>query len=198
MRLRACLAAFSMRLAHHTGQALGIAQNRHRAHARGVHANPPDSHRPLSLFEHDLTKRYPIHARRQLPLIGPGEREQVAHQSLHPAHLRKLAGEGILQPSAVIRVRLLDLDLRPQGGDRAPQLMGGVRDETPLPIRSVLKPVEHLVHRACKAADLVIHGRLGDALVQSAGADRGDLGPDGLDRPERPPDDPPAGSRDDQ
>ena len=105
---------------------------------------------------------------------------------------------GLLEHAAVRRngigdlgVGEIDLQLGPDPGERTPQLVRRVGDEAPLTVDRGADTLEHPVHRPRQARDLVVPWRHGHPTLEVGAADRGDLGSDGLDRPQRSSHEPP-------
>ena len=46
--------------------------------------------------------------------------------------------------------------LRPHGGQRRFQLVGGIEEKIPLPLERILQPVQHPVDGSCQLAELVL------------------------------------------
>ena len=116
--------------------------------------------------------------------------QQVLDGLLHADDLVEHAPLGRRQVGG-LRVRLVDLELGAHAGERAPQLVGGIGDEALLLDARVLDPLEHVVHRPGQPGDLVVTRWLGHPPVEVGAADLRDLGADGLDRSQRPPDEEP-------
>src|SRR6266566_1775231 len=76
----------------------------------------------------------------------------------------------------------VDFELGADAGERAAQVVGGVGDEAPLAPGGVLEAVQHGVHRAAEAGDLVVATGVGDSRAKVGAADAGDLRSDGFDR----------------
>lgn len=150
--------------------------DRGRGDSRRVEPHTRPRPGPLHLVQHHLSQIHAAGADDQPALVGLGEQEQVADQALHALDLGELVGDPAVAAMSVVAVHL---QLRPERGQRAAQLMGGVGDEPPLALGGRLEPLEHLVHCPGQAPDLVVPGRFGNAAVDSpAAADLGDLGPD--------------------
>ena len=92
----------------------------------------------------------------------------------------------------------IDLDLRPDVGERTAQFVRGVGDEALLSLLRSLESIEHCVHGPGQTPDLVIDRRFGDAAMKTSSADLGDLRPNRLDRRERSPHDEPHQATDEQ
>ena len=97
-----------------------------------------------------------------------------------------------------IRVGEVHLELGPHARERAAQLVRGVGHEALLALSGIVHPLEHVVHGASEAGDLVVAGRHRHASVEIAAADGCYLRSDRLDRTERPADDPPEHGGEDQ
>ena len=113
------------------------------------------------------------------------DREQIVDHPLHPDGVGEDLALGRL-PVGELGVLEVDLELRPDPGEGAAQLVAGVGDEAALAVGGVLEAGEHRVHRPRQATDLVLAGRLGHAPVEVLAADDLDLVADGLDRAQRP------------
>ncbi len=87
----------------------------------------------------------------------------------------------------------IHLELRPDAGQRAPELVAGVGDEATLAIGRILQPAQHGVHRAGQPPDLVGRLRLGHPPVEVLGADLLHLPAHRLDGPQGAPGDDPGG-----
>ena len=109
------------------------------------------------------------------------EGEEVFDEPLQPHRVVEDVALGHL-PVRLLRVREVDLELRADAGQRAPQLVAGVGDETALPLGGVLEPSEHGVHGARQSADLVFGAGFGDATVEVLRADLLHLASHRLDR----------------
>ena len=109
------------------------------------------------------------------------ESEEVFDEPLQPHRVVEDVALGHL-PVRLLRVREVDLELRADAGQRAPQLVAGVGDETALPLGGVLEPSEHGVHGARQSADLVLGAGFGDATVEVLRADLLHLASHRLDR----------------
>ena len=96
------------------------------------------------------------------------DREQVVDQPLHADGVGEHAALGRL-PIGELGVLEIDLELRPDPGERAAQLVAGVGDEAALAVGGVLEPREHRVHRAGQPTDLVLARRLGHPAVEVLG-----------------------------
>ena len=117
-------------------------------------------------------------------LRGPGQHEQVVDEPLHLLVRGVQHGRGG-EPVGVLGVPDRDVELGARGGQRAPELVTGIRDEADLRLLGVVQPVEHAVERHREARDLVTGRRYGDAGAQVRLADLGGPGADLLDRPQR-------------
>ena len=123
-------------------------------------------------------------------LVGAGDEQQVVGEPLEADRLVEHAGVGREQVG-LVRVGEVHLELGADAGERAAQLVGRIGDEPLLALSGIVDPLEHVVHGASEARDLVVAGRHRHPAVQVAAADGRHLGADGLDRTERPADDPP-------
>ena len=125
------------------------------------------------------------------PLVRTGQREQRIHQLGHAVDFL----ESLLQRGESLRrqVRRGDgaLDAGPQHGEWCLELVTRVGREAAQRAEAPLEAGHHLVQRRGKAAQLVLHHRLGEAAVQAAAVrDLPDLGDDLIDGSERPAGDP--------
>ena len=85
----------------------------------------------------------------------------------------------------------VDLELGPHPRQRTAELVGGVGDQASLLVRGPLEAIEHPVHGVRQPRDLVAGLGHGDPMIEVVRADGGDLAPDRLHRPDRPPHEPP-------
>ena len=123
------------------------------------------------------------------PASLPGEVEQVLDGPLRRDHLVEHAPLG--RTAIAAGVGQVDLQLGPHPGERVAQLVGCIGDEAALPFRRTFDPLEHRVHRACQAGDLVVSRRLVHPAVQVGAAHGGDLGAHRLDGAQGPAGEPP-------
>ena len=123
--------------------------------------------------------------------------EQLAHRVLHALVLgqRTLGDRG---PVGAVGVAQRDLEVGADRRERAAQLVRRVGHELPLALRRRLEPVEHRVHRAGQAPDLVVGVGLGHPPVDGGAGDLLGLAPDRLDRPQRATGEVPGRERDEQ
>ena len=99
-------------------------------------------------------RRRPAHRRRRARAAA-GRRPAAAGPTVSPSTEAWVAAG-----SADAGMGGVDLELGPDAGQRAAQLVGGVGDEPPLPLGRPGQPVEHRVHRVRQPGDLVRGRRL--------------------------------------
>lgn len=122
--------------------------------------------------------------------VETGQEQEVGGERLEPFGVLERAGH---QVGAHLGVGVGErhLQLGPQHGEGAAELVGGVGDEAALSGAGRLQAFEHGVHGVGEAGDLVVAARVGNAPVEVPVADGGHLGADRLDRPQgaagRPP-----------
>ena len=124
-------------------------------------------------------------------LVEPGQQQQVLDQAAHADRLLLGAGHGrgpglgVLEPAPAV-----ELGVAPDGGDRRPQLVGGVGHEPPQPVlgrgaggEGVLDVGQHRVEGDAQLAGLGAGIGLGHPLREVAGPDGRGRGRHPLDRP---------------
>ena len=185
----ACAHALASRLRTSRARSSREPTHRRRGHGAGVDLERCRVADPGHLLEHHVVQvDQPRRGRRRR--VGPGQEQQVAHQPLHPVCLDPQRLHG-LRPVRGVGVGGGDVELGADHRQRALQVVRGVGHEVALVERGALEPVEHLVHGLGESLHLVAGAGQGHPPVQRALGDLGDLGPDLLDRTERPPDDQP-------
>ena len=121
-----------------------------------------------------------LHAERLEVDRGPGraaprgrarQQQQVLRQANQPLHLLEARAE---DPAVLLGRPLCpqgDLDATPEGGERRPELVGGVGGEPPHLGEGALEPRQHLVQRLREAVELVARPPEEDAPRQVLRAD---------------------------
>ena len=89
-----------------------------------------------------------------VPLVQPGQRQQVLGQPGQPERVREHVAGG-LPPVLAVRVVQRHLQLGPDAGDRAAQLVRGVGDQPALAFLGRAEPAEHVVQGQGQVAHLV-------------------------------------------
>jgi hypothetical protein len=130
----------------------------------------------------------------QLPLVGLGQQEELLDELFQTRRLR-YGTLGDDRPRRPVRVGQTDVEGRADGGQRGPQLMGGVGHEPALPVRGIVEPGEHVVHGVGQVPDLVGRAGIGHPPAEVGRRDLGDGPPDVFDGAKRPADDEPYGGR---
>ena len=125
-----------------------------------------------------------------MSLVGAGEIEEIFDDLLHADDVVEQALES-RGPARIGVVSQLDLELRSQPGERAPQLMRCVGDKAPLEGYRTFEAGQHLVHGVRQSVDFVAGIWSGNPAVQIGGTDGGHLGSHLLDGVQRTPDQPP-------
>ena len=115
--------------------------------------------------------------RGRLARIAPSQEQEILHHDLHSEHLL----EEPAQHRTLLAVGGLghvDLQLGAEPGQRAPQLMGGVGNESLLPADRGLETGQHVVHGRGEAIDLIFGAGSGNPSLKIGGPDLRNLHPD--------------------
>ncbi len=141
-------------VAEHPAQPVGVP-----GHRGGPGAGQPDRDPgvgvPADLLAHQGGQ---VHLARRaapgVPLVQPGQRQQVLGQAGQPERVREHVAGG-LPPVLAVRVVQRHLQLSPDAGDRAAQLVRGVGDQPALAFLGRAEPAEHVVQGQGQVAYLV-------------------------------------------
>ena len=86
--------------------------------------------------------------------VGPGQQDQVGHDSGEPFDVDECVVDEIRSRPVPSR----DVELGAQRGQGTAQFVGGVRDEGPLAVPGGGEPRQHVVEGDCQGTDLIVGG----------------------------------------
>ena len=152
-------------VAHRSKQLVRIPHHTSRADAGAVDFDELLCSKACHLTKADLLEVDGDVCRLITTLVARRQKEEVIDEAAEPS---SLGGDGsrYCVPIGSCRVCSRHVDGGEQGRDRAPQLVGCIRDECTARLLCHLDPIQEVVERGRKPSELLIGNRDADALRQ--------------------------------